>query len=72
MTASLYARINALAAEVRSLKQDNERLRRHNAELSSELSGARKNQGLPSPFAVFERTWLDDMRASQVIGWGEL
>jgi hypothetical protein len=57
MTASLYARINALAAEVRSLKQDNERLRRHNAELSSELSGARTREGgrLPSPFAMFGR-----------------
>lgn len=41
MTAHLYARICALTAELRSLKSDNASLRKLNAELSSELDGAR-------------------------------
>lgn len=55
MTASLYARINALTAELRTLRQDNERLRQHNQELIAQTH-ERRSVELPSPFDVFTPT----------------
>lgn len=52
MTASLYARINALTAELRTLRQDNERLRQHNQELIAQAH-ERRSVELPNPFDLF-------------------